>query len=77
MSIRVLFFGRLKDYFGNDTLFPDSIEDIQSLRNSLVDRFPRLRREIYSIALNQEIVHGNEKLSDGDEIALLPPVAGG
>jgi molybdopterin converting factor subunit 1 len=77
MTIRVLFFGRLKDYIGKDTLFFDSIEDTESLRKTLVDRFPRLRREIFSIALNQEIVHGNEKLSDGDEIALLPPVAGG
>jgi len=77
MTIRVLFFGRLKDYIGKKTLFLDSIEDTESLRNTLADRFPRLRREIFSIAVNQEIVHGNEKLSDGDEIALLPPVAGG
>ena len=29
------------------------------------------------VALNQELVGPNEGLSDGDELALLPPVAGG
>jgi len=77
MGIKVLFFGRLKDHIGQDSLFLDSVEDTESLRKTLSDRFPRLRREIFSIAINQEIIRGNEKLSDGDEIALLPPVAGG
>jgi len=77
LSIRVLFFGRLKDFIGEEIVFFDVIEDMESLKETLFNRFPRLRREIFTIALNQEIIRGNEKLSDGDEIALLPPVAGG
>ena len=77
MGIRVLFFGRLKDITGKDSIMFDKIEDVDSMRKNLFDSFPDMSNEIFAIALNQEIVNGNRKISDGDEIALLPPIAGG
>jgi molybdopterin converting factor small subunit len=36
-----------------------------------------LEKEIFFIAVNQEIVDKNIKLKDSDEVALLPPISGG
>jgi sulfur-carrier protein len=77
MSVRILFFGRLKDVTGKESIIFDSIEDIDSVRRNLSDSFPDMSNEIFAVALNQEIVNGNKQISDGDEVALLPPIAGG
>lgn len=77
MSVTVLFFGRLKDVIGKESIIFDRIEDIDSMRRNLFDSFPEMSNEIFAVALNQEIVNGNRKISDGDEIAFLPPIAGG
>lgn len=36
-----------------------------------------LTQNLYKIAVNNRIVHGNTALRDGDTVALLPPVTGG
>ena len=77
MGIKVLFFGRLKEITGKESIIFDSIEDIDSMRRNLSDSFPDMSNETFAVALNQEIVNGNKKISDGDEVALLPPIAGG
>jgi molybdopterin converting factor small subunit len=47
------------------------------LKRYLFEKFPKLKGEIFSVALNYEIIHTNENLKDNDEVALIPPVAGG
>jgi sulfur-carrier protein len=76
-KIRVLFFGRLKDVVGTNEIVASDIKDIEDLKRYLFEKFPKLKGEIFSVALNYEIIHTNENLKDNDEVALIPPVAGG
>jgi molybdopterin converting factor subunit 1 len=76
-KIRVLFFGRLKDIVGTNEIVASDIKDIEDLKRYLFEKFPKLKGEIFSLALNYEIIHTNENLKDNDEVALIPPVAGG
>jgi molybdopterin synthase sulfur carrier subunit len=76
-KIRVLFFGRLKDIVGTNEIIASDIKDIEDLKRYLFEKFPKLKGEIFSIALNYEIIHTNENLKDNDEVALIPPVSGG
>jgi len=76
-KIRVLFFGRLKDIVGTNEIVASDIKDIEDLKKYLFDKFPKLKGEIFSVALNYEIIHTSENLKDNDEVALIPPVAGG
>jgi molybdopterin synthase sulfur carrier subunit len=76
-KIRVLFFGRLKDIVGTNEIVASDIKDIEDLKRYLFEKFPKLKGEIFSVALNYEIIHTNENLKDNDEVALIPPVAGG
>jgi molybdopterin synthase sulfur carrier subunit len=76
-KIRVLFFGRLRDVVGTNEIVASDIKDIEDLKRYLFEKFPKLKGEIFSVALNYEIIHTNENLKDNDEVALIPPVAGG
>jgi molybdopterin converting factor subunit 1 len=81
VRIRVLFFGLLKDICGGAE---DRIELAEGSTAGAVFEhyaaaFPKLRQMASSIVLarNHEFATTGEPLSEGDEVALLPPVSGG
>lgn len=54
-----------------------SIHDIDSLKKELCLLFPKLSSCNYVFAVNKKIAANNCQFSNADEIALLPPFAGG
>ncbi len=50
---------------------------VQSLTDGLEQTYPGLEELTYRIARNAELVEEGTELSSGDEVALLPPFAGG
>ncbi len=81
MQIRVLFFGLLKDVCGTaeDLLEMPAGADAGSVFDQYAAIYPKLKEMAPNIVIarNQEFVARGEVLSDGDEVALLPPVSGG
>jgi molybdopterin converting factor small subunit len=77
MMVNVLFFGVLSEVTGTRLKVYSDVPDINNLRNRITDDFPELMHYIYRIALNNELTEENSMLKDGDEIAFLPPFAGG
>tara|TARA_B100000029_G_C17469599_1_gene921499 strand:- start:469 stop:714 length:246 start_codon:yes stop_codon:yes gene_type:complete len=81
MRITVLLFARLRDIAGKSNLdrdLPDG-STARSVWKTLVQDFPEFDSysEAISTAVNEEYAHMDSKLSDGDEVAFLPPVSGG
>jgi MoaE-MoaD fusion protein len=81
MRVRVLFFGVLKEIIGKSLDLIDlaegaSVRDVLAVYES---QNPRLKESLPSLALavNQEYAGPDTKLTENDEIALLPPVSGG
>lgn len=81
MHIKVLFFGLLKDVCGRaeDALELPAGSTTGSVFEHYAESIPKLRGMAASIVLarNQEFAKPVDLLSDGDEVALLPPVSGG
>ncbi len=81
MQIKVLYFATCADIVGNREqtidLPPGSVLD--DLIQAVISEHPRLApvRQSAMISLNQEYANGDAALSDGDEVALIPPVSGG
>ncbi len=75
-TVKVLLFGYLKERCGLAEL-SISAQDTDGLRENLEARLPILQGLNYLMAVNQIQVQGNEVLQDGDEVALMPPFAGG
>jgi molybdopterin converting factor subunit 1 len=81
MRARVLFFGMLRDIVGmsrEDAEFPEGA-DLRFVFAAYAVRYPRFAELARSIVMarNQEFADPATKLSEGDEVAFLPPVSGG
>src|SRR5579864_2336573 len=81
MRVRVLFFGRLKDLTGfaqQDVELPPGAS-LTNVFEIYGQRFPELLEFRASVAasLNQQYTAWDSPVSEGDEIAFLPPVSGG
>lgn len=81
MRIQVLFFGQLKDIVGQagGDLELAAGSSVGTVFDHYASQYPRLREMSASIAIaqNHEFAQRDAVLSDGDEIALMPPVSGG
>ena len=77
MKINVLFFGILSELTGKNALEIDGIENLMALKSYLWKTFPGIKEMDFRFAINKEIIDGKVEFKTGDEIALLPPFAGG
>ncbi|HEU4733724.1 MAG TPA: molybdenum cofactor biosynthesis protein MoaE [Kofleriaceae bacterium] len=81
MKIRVLYFAVFRDKLGREddvvALPPGShVRDAIEVLSARHDVIGKLRGK-FRVAVNQEFARDDRELVDGDEIALIPPVAGG
>ena len=81
MQIRVLFFGQLKDVCGRseEGLELPSGASVRAVFDHYAAMFPRLAAMARSVVMarNHEFAQPGDLLSEGDEVAMLPPVSGG
>jgi sulfur-carrier protein len=77
MQVKVLFFGVLAEVTGTNTKHYLEVKSVGDLKLRMQDDFPEIVHYNYRIALNNEIINNDPQLSDGDEVALMPPFAGG
>ena len=81
MTVRVRFFASLRERLRQSELvweLPDGAT-VADLWRSLCTAYDSLAimSASVSFAVNQEYVEGDQRLSEGDEVACIPPVSGG
>ncbi|MBL7953069.1 MAG: MoaD/ThiS family protein [Flavobacteriales bacterium] len=74
--MEVLLFGMIAEKAGSPTLQVDA-DSLEALRTQLVERIPALRGMRYAIAVDRQVVTTDHALTGTEEIAVLPPFAGG
>lgn len=77
MEVKVLFFGVLAEVTGTNFKNFRDVKSIGDLKLRIQDDFPEVVHYNYRISLNNEIINNDPKLKEGDEVALMPPFAGG
>jgi molybdopterin converting factor subunit 1 len=81
MRVTVRLFARLRDLAGSGELVRDvaTPATVETVWRSLVDEMPDLSvyERTMSVAVNADYAKMSAKVSDGDEVAFLPPVSGG
>lgn len=79
MNLTILFFGALTDACEISELKINSVQypNTESLNKYLHSVYPKLSKQKYKIAVNQELINDSVDLKEGDEVSLLPPFAGG
>jgi molybdopterin converting factor subunit 1 len=81
MKVRVLFFASCREKSGTNAIELE-LEDgatTTTLMTHLLARYPELAAGAseLKLAINKKYITVATRLSDGDEIALLPPISGG
>lgn len=81
IQVTVKFFGSYREEVGEEEVHVrlGQGETVADLLDTLRSRLPRWAAYEHDpmVARNLEYVGGEEVLSDGDEVALFPPVSGG
>lgn len=79
MKVNVLYFAQVAEKVGlskEEISMPEN-GMLWDLMDHLVECYPILDELHFQTALNQTLTKENKALQDGDEVALLPPYAGG
>jgi molybdopterin converting factor subunit 1 len=80
MTVQVRLFARPRDLAGDQVslLLPQE-STVTDLRRRLAETLPVPRDFLdrCAVAVNNEVVGEDARISTGDEVALLPPVSGG
>jgi molybdopterin synthase catalytic subunit len=81
LTVRVLYFAVLRERLGleRETLELEAGADVAAARASIAARHPDIAPLLPRVAtaVNHTMADLQRPLSDGDELALIPPVAGG
>jgi len=81
IKVRVLFFGAARDAVGQEQIEVELESPINAdgARAKLLSDYPSLQRFGNSLlfAVNQQYAQSNREISEGDELAVFPPVSGG
>ncbi|MGL4384909.1 MAG: MoaD/ThiS family protein [Flavobacterium sp.] len=80
MRVTLKYFGLLAEITHRNEEQMELTADVNTLlglKSAVEHRFPAFQKTAYSIALNQALCNDDLALKDDDEIAFLPPFAGG
>lgn len=75
--MKIMIFGKLTDIFQNTIYEVSEVVTVTELRKHLEIAFPDLKKYNYLVAVNKQIVNGENSIPKNAEIALLPPFSGG
>jgi molybdopterin converting factor small subunit len=77
MEIKVLFFGVLAEVTMVNCNHYSDVKSFSDLKGRIEDEFPEIIHYNFRYSLNNVLVDNDAVLNDGDEVALMPPFAGG
>ncbi len=82
MRVKVLYFAAVRDLVGvaeEECALPAGVDSVGDFAAWVEREHPALagRTAAVRIARNEEFATPDERLADGDTLALIPPVAGG
>ena len=70
-------FGMLAEKMGTDSLEIENPGSSEELKQQLLAQFPELKDMTFRMALDRKLLQADTDISQGQEIALLPPFSGG
>jgi len=78
MAVTIKYFGAIEEVTGiaEESVSLDSSDSLEAIKQQLLSNSPGLEQLSFQIAVNQSLAD-SATLKNGDEVAFLPPFAGG
>lgn len=77
MKIKVLFFGVLAEVTMINCKHYAGVTSFSDLKGRIEDEYPEIIHYNFRYSVNNVFIDTDPVLKDGDEVALMPPFAGG
>ena len=77
MKTKVLLFGVLADVVKKNQIEISDVKPTEELMIKYKSHYPEIGKYTFRVFVNKDPVSGKKTIKEGDEIALLPPFAGG
>jgi molybdopterin converting factor small subunit len=77
MTLSLLAFGKLSDFFGSDPVEIPYFETVRELRKHLTQIHSEIALYSYAVAVNRVVADDDHEIQPGSEVVLLPPFSGG
>lgn len=77
MEVKVLFFGVLAEVTRTNCKYYTGVKSLSDLKGRIEDEFPEIVHYSFRLSVNSEMIDSDPVLNNGDEVALMPPFAGG
>ena len=79
MKVKVLYFAQIAEITGksSEEIILESGNTSTDLIEILKNKYPAIGKQKYKLAVNQTLAQKEKVLKDNEEVALLPPFAGG
>ena len=77
MKTVILLFGVLAEEAGTSSIVSEYTGDLEGLKKEIEKDYPAFAGYDYKISVNKILADGNSMIKEGDEVAFLPPFAGG
>lgn len=78
MTVTIKYFGAIEEVTGiaGESFSLDQSSSLQDIKKQLLDKYEGMNDLSFQLAVNQSLAE-SATLKDGDEVAVLPPFAGG
>lgn len=79
MEISIHYFGMIAEATKKDSelLQVENNCTVEMFTETICGLYPQLQGYVFQIALNQKVVDPSCSITEGDELAIMPPFAGG
>ena len=86
MNLKLLFFASLREQFGFSQKEITLSKQVRSAEEFLLDMSKQSggewvnlfeNKNMYKLAINQELCSWKDRIHEGDELAIFPPITGG
>ena len=75
--MKLIYFGMIAEATGKQQELIEPLDSVKILSEFIIKKYPKIAPINFKIAVNQSLVNSNISLNQHDEIAILPPFAGG